>query len=46
MFKIEAVDDDDDHNIHRFACAVNYILEIWCSYIWASAKLGADETNI
>ena len=34
MFKIEAVDDDDnDDDIHGFACAVNYILEMWCSCI-------------
>jgi hypothetical protein len=32
-------------DIHKFACAVNYILEIWCSYIWASAKLGTDRNQ-
>jgi hypothetical protein len=30
---VVVVVDDDDDDMHRFACAVNYILEIWCSYI-------------
>jgi hypothetical protein len=32
-------------DIHRFSCAVNYILEILCSYILASAKLGTDRNQ-
>jgi hypothetical protein len=30
---VKADDDDGDDDMHRFACAVNYILEMWCSYI-------------